>query len=78
VLVPAFIVSLCLGIFLGRWSVVALVVAGWGVYYAGLAAGWWGNGLGETWGLVLVVLVGVSAAGACVGVGIRRVRHRLT
>ena len=76
ILLIALVASFGVGVLVDRWSVVGVIVVAWAGYYAGLAAGWWGNGLGELWALAMLVLIVGSAASACVGVALRRIGRR--
>jgi hypothetical protein len=57
----------------GRWWVVALAACTWPLVFLGLAAGWWGAGLGENWEAALARLAVASVSGAVFGLLARRI-----
>jgi hypothetical protein len=78
VFVVAAILSVAAGLIIGRWRAVVAgpVLAAFAV--AGIAAGWWGGGLGDRWevSLVWLALVGttLTATGVSVALAVRRFR----
>jgi hypothetical protein len=69
------IVAVCaaIGLVTGRWAAVALVAVAIPVYYLGLDAGWWGHGVGDGWGYVMVAATLVGTAAVAAAVGVRRI-----
>ena len=55
-----------------RFVVVFLPPLLWPLYYAGLAEGWWGDGLGDGWPLALALVVLLSSAAGAAGVALAR------
>jgi hypothetical protein len=70
VIVAVTSVFLFLGIFVGRWWIVAVPLVLWPVWF--LVQWQWGAGLGEYWWLGFLVVTGVSLALAALGVFLRR------
>jgi hypothetical protein len=66
----ALVAAACIvvGFVTGRWLAVAAVAAVWPILFAGTALDLWGNGLGDGWPYVLVVVTALMAAAASVGV----------
>jgi hypothetical protein len=60
------------GLLIGRWWAVGVPLIGWPLFFLGLNQGWWGSGLGETWGLALGLLMVFGAAGTVVGILLRK------
>lgn len=59
----------------GRFAAAAatpVVVASW---YAGVAAGWWGNGLGDGWQAACLITASVATLQTVVGVSLRRLHE---
>jgi len=67
---------LALGLLVGR--LVALVVPPvvCAALFAGLAAGWWGAGLGDGWPYALGALILAGVAASAVGVALRHAAAR--
>ena len=61
-----------LGAIVGRWWAVAAPLLVWPLFFLGLGQGWWGSGLGETWGLALGLLMVLGVAAAAAGVLVRK------
>ena len=61
------------GLLIGRWWAVGVPLLFWPLFFLGLHQGWWGSGLGETWGLALGLLMVFGAAAAAAGVLLRKV-----
>ena len=55
-----------------RFAVVVLPPLLWPLYYAGLAEGWWGDGLGDGWPLALALVVLLSSAAGAAGVALAK------
>ena len=65
-----------LGYVVARLWVVAVPVVAIIAFYVGLNSGWWGNGTGEAWQLVMLLAVAVAAAVTTAAVILGRVRRR--
>jgi hypothetical protein len=63
---------LALGLATGRLATVIVPPLVWIVFFAGLAAGWWGSGLGDGWIAAFVELTTAGAIAAGVGAILRR------
>ncbi len=64
--------SAAFGFLVGRWIAVGAAVGAWIVFFGGLAAGWWGDGLGDAWQISFAVGSVTAGAGAAAGVAIGR------
>jgi hypothetical protein len=60
------------GLITGRLAAGALPVVVWGLFFGGVAAGWWRSGLGDGWELAIAVLIFGGSFAAVAGVLIRR------
>ncbi len=76
VVIALLIVFPALGALFRRWSVLALPLVGWPLFYLGLGEAWWGDGLGDAWLYIaaLLTLAGVVITGLAVTVS-RRVNR---
>jgi len=72
VLVVLLVASAVIGYAVGRWWSVLVPVASLGVFYAGLAAGWWGNGVGDGWKFAMALVLAGGVLAAALGVVARR------
>jgi hypothetical protein len=76
VIVVAFVVlaafAFGVGVLVGRWSIVILCAAVFPIYFLGLQKGWWGNGTGDGWQILLVVGTAAAMTGSAAGVRLRR------
>ena len=61
-----------LGALTRRWSVLILALVGWPLFYAGLARGWWGYGVGDGWQYVAVAVTAVGVVSTALAVGLAR------
>lgn len=64
--------SAVVGFGAGRWWTLLVPIAAVGAFYAGLNAGWWGNGVGDGWQIVMAFVMGAGLLAAVVGVASRR------
>ena len=60
------------GFLAGRWAALALPLAGWPLFYAGLNPGWWLDGTGDGWERAAVGLTFVGVTTTAVAVAARR------
>ena len=78
VLVAAAILSMAAGLIVGRWRALVTGPALAALAVAGIAAGWWGGGLGDRWevGFLWLGLVGaaLTATGVSLAFAARRFR----
>jgi hypothetical protein len=68
---------LALGILSGRFSALVVPPVASSLYFAGLARGWWGSGLGDGWPFALIVITAAGLAATAAG-SILRQRLRPT
>jgi hypothetical protein len=66
------IVFPALGVWVRRWSVVALPLICWPLFYMGMNRGWWLDGTGDGWEFALVLLTGVGLITTALAVQISR------
>ena len=64
--------SAAAGAYLARWEALAIPVLLVSAFYGSLHLGWWGNGLGENWGALALIVLFVFEAGTAVAVAIAR------
>jgi len=64
------------GFAVGRWQVVLAAAAVAPLYFAGLVAGWWGNGIGDGWQFALAIGTAAGTVAAALGVASRRLANR--
>jgi hypothetical protein len=57
---------------LGRVWVLLFPVVVWSLFYVGLLAGWWGNGVGDGWQLSMIINMLTGEAAAGIGLLLRR------
>ena len=59
------------GLLTRSWTSILAPLVGWPCFYLGLDRGWWGDGTGDGWQVLLIILtaVGVATTIACVAVG---------
>ena len=59
-----------LGGAMGRWLALLLPVVGWPLFYVGLNRDWWGNGTGDGWQYlaVLMTIIGIFTTALAVAV----------
>jgi len=55
----------------GRWWTVFVPIVALGLFYAGLNARWWGDGVGDGWQFVMALVMGIGVLAAVVGVAAR-------
>jgi hypothetical protein len=63
---------LALGLATGRVSVLIVPPLVWTIFFSGLAAGWWGSGVGDGWIAAFLQVTIASMIAAGVGVFLRR------
>ena len=68
VLGAILVASGVIALVVGRWWTLLVPITAVGVFYAGLNAGWWGNGVGDGWQFVMALVMGVGLLAAVVGV----------
>jgi hypothetical protein len=76
VFVVAAILSVAAGLLVGRWRILVAGPLLAALAVAGIAAGWWGGGLGDHWESSLVRLALVAAALPATGVSVALVVRR--
>jgi hypothetical protein len=76
VFVAGAILSLAAGLAVGRWRAVGAGPAFAALAVAGIAAGWWGAGLGDRWQTSLVWLALAAAVLTATGVALASVARR--
>jgi hypothetical protein len=76
VFVAGAILSLAAGLAVGRWRAVVAGPAFAALAVAGIAAGWWGAGLGDRWQASLVWLALAAAVLTATGVALASVARR--
>jgi ascorbate-specific PTS system EIIC-type component UlaA len=77
VLVPLLLGVLFLfAVLIHQWWVIALPLTLIPLFYAGLASGWWGAGVGDGWQLVAVAATVLALLAATLGVAAGRVATR--
>jgi hypothetical protein len=78
VFVIAAILSVAAGLLVGRWRALVAGPALAALAVAGIAADWWGGGLGDRWetsfGWLALAAAGLTAIGVVVALVVRRVR----
>jgi hypothetical protein len=68
VLVAILVASGVIAFGVGRWWTLFVPITAVGLFYAGLNAGWWGNGVGDGWQFAMALVVGAGLLAAIVGV----------
>jgi hypothetical protein len=68
--------SALIGFVVRRWWAVLVPIAAFGLFYAGLNAEWWGNGVGDGWQYVMAFFMVLGALAAGIGVLARTVARR--
>jgi hypothetical protein len=76
ILVVILAASVVVGFGVGRPWVVLAPIAVIGAFYTGLNAGWWGNGVGDGWQVLMAGVMAVGFLAAAVGVGARALLTR--
>ena len=71
-LAVAIVLFAAIGFLAGRAIALAVPFVIWICFFTGLAAGWWGSGLGDAWEYGFVLTVGASLAACAAGVATRR------
>jgi hypothetical protein len=71
VLVGILVASGVAAFVVGRLWTVFVPVAALGLFYAGLNARWWGEGVGDGWQFVMALVMGTGVLVAVVGVAAR-------
>jgi hypothetical protein len=71
-LAMAIVVFAAIGFLAGRVVALAVPLFIWGCFFTGLAAGWWGSGLGDAWEYALALTCGACVAACAAGVATRR------
>lgn len=64
------------GLLIGRWWAVGIPLIGVPLFFLGLHQGWWGSGVGETWGAALGLLMVFGVVAAAAGVILRKLEPR--
>jgi hypothetical protein len=70
-LIAIFIGSAVIAFVVGRWWTLLVPLAAVGAFYAGLNAGWWGNGVGDAWQVAMALMMGAGLVAAAVGLAAR-------
>jgi hypothetical protein len=60
------------GLLTCSWISVLAPLVGWPCFYVGLHRGWWGDGTGDGWQVLLIALTVVGAATTVAGVAVGR------
>jgi ascorbate-specific PTS system EIIC-type component UlaA len=63
--------------FIRRWWAVVLPLGVIPLFYAGLKAGWWGDGVGEGWQYAAVMVTIIGLLGSALGVAVGRALDRI-
>jgi hypothetical protein len=71
VLVAILVASGVIAFGVGRWWALFVPISAVALFYAGLNAGWWGNGVGDGWQFVMALVMGAGLLATVVGVGAR-------
>jgi hypothetical protein len=71
-LVVDIVVFVAIGFLVGRALVLAVPLTIWSGFFAGVAAGWWGSGLGDAWEYALALTLCASLAASAAGLVARR------
>jgi hypothetical protein len=61
-----------LGLLAGRPATLLVPPAACGIFFGGLAAGWWGAGLGDGWPFALTGFSAVATVATATGIAVRR------
>jgi hypothetical protein len=72
----AAILSVTAGLLIGRWRALVAGPLLAALTVAGIAAGWWGAGVGDGWGIALVSIAFLGAVLAGIGVSVALVVRR--
>ena len=71
-LAMAIVVFAAIGFLAGRVVALAVPLLIWSCFFTGLAADWWGSGLGDAWEYAFALTLGASVAACAAGVATRR------
>jgi hypothetical protein len=58
------------GLLTRSWISVLAPLVGWPSFYLGLDRGWWGDGTGDGWQVLLIILTVVGVATTIAGVAV--------
>jgi hypothetical protein len=72
VLVAILVASGVIAFGVGRWWTLFVPITAVSVFYAGLNAGWWGNGVGDGWQFAAAFVMGIGVLAGVIGVVARR------
>ena len=72
VLAVIALASIVIGAWSGRWAALVVPSSLVAVYYGGLVAGWWGNGVGDAWQVAAFFVGAVITLGTAVAVAVAR------
>ena len=61
-----------LGLVTRRWFALIFPILGWPLFYAGLVRGWWGDGTGDAWQFVAVVLTVAGVGSTALVISVAR------
>jgi hypothetical protein len=64
------------GVAARSWLAVSLPALGWPLFYLGLNQEWWGNGTGDAWQYVAVVVTAFGVVSTGIAVGAARAMRR--
>ncbi len=64
--------SIAMGVWSGRWVALVVPACLLAVYYGGLIAGSWGNGVGDAWQVAALFVGAVITSGTAVAVAVAR------
>jgi hypothetical protein len=71
VLLAILVASCVIAFGVGRWWTLFVPISSVGVFYTGLNAGWWGNGVGDGWQFAMALVMGAGILAAVIGVAAR-------
>jgi hypothetical protein len=60
------------GLLTRSWASILAPLVGWPCFYIGLDRGWWGDGTGDGWQVLLIILTVVGVATTIAGVAVGR------
>ena len=71
-----YVLSLLAALVVRRWWALIVPLVAVPLYYAGLRYGWWGDGVGDGWPRVAVLVTAIAVAGTAVVIGLLRLVAR--
>jgi hypothetical protein len=77
-LLAVVVLAAALGFLVNHWAAVLAPPVALVTYYLGLWQNAWGNGVGDFWWALMIILAALGSAASALGIGVRRLASART